>query len=373
MTTQDIGGSYRELAAGLDAAYHRVMENGHYILGKEVTAFESEWAEYCGACHGVGTASGLDALTLILRALNIGPGDEVIVPANTFIATWLAVVLVGAKPVPVDPDPVTYLVEADAIRASIGPNTAVLLPVHLYGLPVDVHAMRELAKQYGLALVYDAAQAHGARFAGQPIGCFGDACAWSFYPTKNLGAFGDAGAVTTSDHALAERIRRFRNYGSGTKKHHFEEPGCNSRLDELQAAFLRAKLPRLDAWNERRCRHSSRYTDSLRDSTAILPVEPAPRKSVWHQYVIQLKKRDAALAVLERAGYPAAVHYPIPPHLQPACRSLGFKPGQFPVAENLAGSILSLPCHPYMPDLVPAIVLKHLGPLLRLYSSRVER
>jgi len=343
----DVGAAHRELDAELEAAFRRVMAGGWYILGAEVEAFEREWADACGAAHCVGVGSGLDALVLSLRALDVGPGDEVLVPSNTYVATWLAVSAVGATPVPVEPDPASFVVEPAAMRAAVGPHTAALVPVHLYGLPVDVAGMEAVAAEAGLALVFDAAQAHGARFGGRPVGGFGHASAWSFYPTKNLGAVGDGGAVTTNDEALARRIRRLRNYGSETRYLNLER-GVNSRLDELQAAFLRVKAARLEEWNARRAAHARRYDDALAGTVFATPRSFWDRDSAFHLYVIRTAERDSLRAVLAERGIETLVHYPVPPHLQPAYRDLGFTRGQFLVAEDLAAQVLSLPCGPHL-------------------------
>jgi dTDP-4-amino-4,6-dideoxygalactose transaminase len=355
----DVGAAHRELDAELEAAFRRVMASGWYILGAEVEAFEREWAAASDARDCVGVGSGLDALILALRALGVGPGDEVLVPSNTYIATWLAVSAVGATPVPVEPDPSSYVVEPAAMRAAIGPRTAALLPVHLYGLPVDAAAMEELADDEGVALLFDAAQAHGARSGGKPVGAFGHASAWSFYPTKNLGALGDGGAVTTNDEALARRIRRLRNYGSETRYHNLER-GVNSRLDELQAAFLRVKAAKLGAWNELRAAHAARYRDALRGSNVVTPRPFTGRESSWHLYVIQTAARDQLRGALANQGIETLIHYPVPPHLQPAYRDLGIARGQLPVAEELAARVLSLPCGPHLSPADQARVIEAL-------------
>jgi dTDP-4-amino-4,6-dideoxygalactose transaminase len=356
----DVGAAYREQRADLDAAYQRVMQSGHYVLGAEVEAFEHEWATRCGATHGVGVGSGLDALVLALRALDIGPGDEVLVPSNTYVATWLAVSAVGATPVPVEPDPSSHVVEAEAMRAALGPRTAALLPVHLYGMPVDAAAMQTLAADKSLALIFDAAQAHGARFDGQPLGSFGHASAWSFYPGKNLGAFGDGGAVTTNDPALARRIRRLRNYGSETRYHNLER-GMNSRLDEVQAAFLRVKVDKLDEWNERRAAHATRYDEALHALGVVTPLRLNGRDSCWHAYVIQSDARGTVQAALAERGIDTLVHYPVAPHMQPAYEDLGIALGQLPVAERLAARVLSLPCGPHLSESEQARVIEALA------------
>ena len=347
----DLAAAYQELKTDIDAAVARVLASGWYILGPEVEAFEAEWAAYCGVPHAVGVGNGLDALTLALRALGVGPGDEVIVPSNTYIATWLAVTAVGATPVPVEPDPATYNIDPAGIAAAITPRTRVLLPVHLYGQPADLAPILALARQHGLAVVEDAAQAHGARYRGDRLGGHGDAVCWSFYPGKNLGALGDAGAVTTRHADMADRIRVLRNYGSRVKYVN-EVQGVNSRLDPIQAAVLRVKLRHLDAWNARRAQIAHAYTQGLQalqgaglTPPALLPgVEPA-----WHLYVVRTPQRDALQQYLERAGIGTLIHYPIPPHLQQAYAPLGYGPGAFPIAEALAREVLSLPIGPHLP------------------------
>uniref|UniRef100_UPI0025795D7F DegT/DnrJ/EryC1/StrS family aminotransferase n=1 Tax=Thioclava sp. UBA3469 TaxID=1947693 RepID=UPI0025795D7F len=269
----DLGAAYRELKTEIDAAVMRVLESGWYILGPEVEAFEAEWAEYCGASHAVGLGNGLDALILALRTLDVGPGDEVIVPSNTYIATWLAVSAVGAIPVPVEPDTATHNIDPARLAAAVTERTKVLLPVHLYGQPADLDPILKLAREKGIAVVEDAAQAHGARYKGQRIGAHGDVVCWSFYPGKNLGALGDGGAITTNREDLADRIRVLRNYGS-REKYVNEIKGVNSRLDPIQAAVLRAKLPYLDAWTERRREIATAYGEGLAGGKLIPPHVP---------------------------------------------------------------------------------------------------
>jgi len=340
----DVGAAYAELREPIDAAVRRVLESGWYVLGPEVEAFEAEFAAYCGAAHAVGVGSGLDALTLILRALDIGPGDEVLVPSNTFIATWLAVSAVGARPVPVEPDPATHNVTAAAAAAAIGPRTRALVCVHLYGRLCDTRALRALCDEHGLALVEDAAQAHGAQGPDGRAGALGHAAAFSFYPAKNLGALGDGGAVTTSDPALADRVRLLRNYGS-RRKYEFETAGANSRLDPLQAAVLRVKLGVLDAWNERRRALAARYRASLAGVAGVeLPAE-AGADHVHHLFVVRCAGRDALRDALRDAGVDAQVHYPVPPHRSGAYAHLGL---DLPVADRLAGEVLTLPIGPHL-------------------------
>lgn len=343
----DLGAAYRELKADIDAAVHRVLDSGWYILGPEVEAFEAEWAAYCEAGHAVGLANGLDALILALRALDIGAGDEVIVPSNTYIATWLAVSAVGARPVPVEPDPATHNIDPTRIAPAITAATRAILPVHLYGQPADLDPILALARQHGLAVVEDAAQAHGARYKGRRIGAHGDVVCWSFYPGKNLGALGDGGAVTTNRADLAERIRVLRNYGSRVKYVN-DVQGVNSRLDPVQAAVLRVKLPHLDAWTERRRATAEAYSDALRGCGLTLPHVPQWAEPVWHLYVVGTAARDALQAGLGGAGIGTLIHYPIPPHMQAAYTDLGIDAGELPIARDLAQRVLSLPMGPHL-------------------------
>lgn len=343
----DLGATYRELKPQIDAAVARVLEGGWYILGPEVETFEAEWAAYCGAGFAVGLANGLDALTLALRALGIGPGDEVIVPSNTYIATWLAVSGVGAKPVPVEPDPLTHNIDPNLIEAAITPRTRAVMPVHLYGQPADLQPILEIAKRHGLRVIEDAAQAHGAAYRGRRLGGHGDIVCWSFYPGKNLGAFGDAGAITTNDADLAARVAMLRNYGS-REKYVNELPGVNSRLDPLQAAVLRVKLKVLDDWTERRRAIASAYLEGLKDSGLILPHVPEWAAPVWHLFVVRTDAREQLQAQLAKAGIGTLIHYPIPPHMQSAYADLGFEAKAFPIARRLAQEVLSLPMGPHL-------------------------
>lgn len=343
----DLGAAYRELKPEIDAAVSRVLNSGWYVLGPEVEAFEAEWATFCEAGHAVGVANGLDALTLALRALDIGSGDEVIVPSNTYIATWLAVSGVGATPVPVEPNPATHNIDPARIEAAITPRTRALLPVHLYGQPADLDPILDIAHRHGLRVIEDAAQAHGARYKGRRIGAHGDIVCWSFYPGKNLGALGDAGAVTTNDAALAERVALLRNYGS-RQKYVNEEAGVNSRLDPLQAAVLRVKLTVLDAWAERRRTIAATYAEGLAGTDLILPHVPDWAEPAWHLYVVRTSGRDALQARLTEAGIGTLIHYPIPPHMQTAYAGLGIAPEALPLARQLAGEVLSLPMGPQL-------------------------
>lgn len=339
-----------ELRAELDQAWARVADSGWMILGPELAAFEQAFAEYCGAAQAIGVANGLDALALALRAAGVGPGDEVVVPAFTFAATWLAVLQAGAQPVPVDVDPVTYTLDAEAAAAAITPRTAAILPVSLYGHPVDMDPLAALAERHGLFLLEDAAQSHGAAYKGRRTGALAHATAFSFYPTKNLGALGDGGGVTTSDSAFAERLRRLRNYGSSRKYVH-EEVGVNSRLDELQAAFLRVRLARLEASNDARREVAAGYEQALHGANGVnLPHEAPWARHVYHLYVVRTPRRDKLQADLASRGVETLIHYPIPCHLQPAFRDLGYAQGAFPVAEALAAEVLSLPMWPALPS-----------------------
>lgn len=333
---------YRE---DIRQAIGKVVESGWYILGSETEAFEREFADYCGVKHCIGVANGLEALYLILRGYGIGPGDEVIVPANTYIATWLAISDSGAKVVPVEPDERTYNLDPELIEAAITPRTKAILPVHLYGQPADIDPIAEIARRHDLLIIEDAAQAHGARYKGRPVGSLGDAAGFSFYPTKNLGALGDGGAVTTNDDRLAARLRKLRNYGSTVKYRH-EIRGINSRLDEMQSAILRVKLRRLDADNDKRAAIAARYLDSLDDVPVLLPHVADGVRHVWHVFVIQTEDRDGLQAALAARGIGTLIHYPTPNHLQDAYRSDEWPP--LPVTERVQAKILSLPMAPYM-------------------------
>lgn len=330
--------------------FRRFWEQQWYILGNSVTRFEKEYATWNGTQHCAGVANGLDALHLALRALNIGAGDEVIVPSNTYIATWLAVTQTGAALVPVEPDPATFNIDPARIEAAITPRSKAIMPVHLYGQACDMTAIMSIAKKHGLYVVEDNAQGHGARHAGQLTGSFGHLNATSFYPTKNLGALGDAGAVTTNDLHLDAQIRLLRNYGSA-RKYYNEVPGYNSRLDELQAALLSMKLPFLEEWTRQRRQIAGQYLSQLNDIEGlVLPTAPDPEAHVWHQFVVLAGNRDALAAHFDQAGIGWMIHYPLPPHLQEAYRSSGFRRGDFPLAEQIADTCLSLPLFPGMTE-----------------------
>lgn len=331
----------------LVAAFERVLDSGWYVLGQEVERFEAEYANWCGVAHAVGVGNGLDALSLVLRAWDIGPGDEVIVPSNTYIASWLAVTHVGARPIPVEPDPDSFNIDPDLIEAAISPRTRAIMPVHLYGRPAEMDAIIQIGIRYGLRVLEDAAQAHGAIYRGRRLGGHGDAVAWSFYPGKNLGALGDGGAITTNDTALANRLRQLRNYGSRVKYHNVEI-GFNSRLDELQAAILNAKLPFLEDENRRRAVVAHDYLDGLADINSVLrlPNTGLNEQSAWHLFVVRSEQRDALAQRLANAGVGTVIHYPVAPHLQQAYASLGLPRGSFPVSERLHEEVLSLPIGP---------------------------
>jgi dTDP-4-amino-4,6-dideoxygalactose transaminase len=344
----DLKTPYLELKSELDAAYQRVMMSGWYILGEETEAFETEYAAYCGVKYCIGVGNGLDALYLILRAMDIGPGAEVIVPANTYIATWLAVSYAGATPVPVEPDRATYNLDPARVAAAITSRTRAILPVHLYGQPADMDPIIEIAGQHNLKVIEDAAQAHGARYKGRHAGSLGDAAGWSFYPGKNLGAIGDAGAVTTNDPELADKVRVLRNYGSRVKYYN-EMKGTNSRLDPLQAVFLRVKLRYLNEWNARRAIVAQRYTIGLaKISGLIIPMVPEWTEPSWHLYVIRCQHRTALQEQLHRNGIDTLIHYPVPPHLSGAYQEMGLPSGHFPITEELALTVLSLPMGPHL-------------------------
>lgn len=344
----DLKAPYAELKSEMDNVCARVMESGWFVQGPEGKAFETEFARYCEVEHCVGVGNGLDALHLILRALEIGPGDEVIVPANTYIATWLAVTHAGAKPVPVEPDERTCNLDAARLEEVINSRTRAIIAVHLYGQPADIGAIKEVAAPYGIKVIEDAAQAHGARYCGKRTGGLADAAAFSFYPGKNLGALGDAGAITTNDKQLAERVRVISNYGSRAKYYN-EVKGANSRLDELQAALLRIKLAKLDEWNERRRKTAAYYLQTLEGVPDLtLPFVPDYADPVWHLFVVSHPGRKSLQKHLTEAGVGTLIHYPVPPHLQAAYAELNLPPGTFPISERMANEVLSLPMGPHL-------------------------
>jgi dTDP-4-amino-4,6-dideoxygalactose transaminase len=344
----DLKPAYDELRVELDAAYRRVMDSGWLLLGKELEAFEAEYAANVGVKHCIGVANGLEAMQLALMALGLKPGDEVIVPSHGYIATWLAVTHVGATPVPCESDPQTYNLDPQKLSALITPKTKVILPIHLYGQTADMHAINAIARPRGIFVLEDAAQSHGAQCHGAEAGSLGDAAGVSFYPSKNLGAMADAGAVTTNDAVLADKIRHLRNYGSKVRYQN-EYLGLNSRLSELQAAFLRAKLPKLAEWNQRRAVLAARYCEQLGSvNDLILPSVPKWAKPVWHLFVIRTSRRNALQQFLAERGVGTQVHYPVPPHLSRAYAGSHWKRGDFPLAERFADEVLSLPIGPHI-------------------------
>jgi dTDP-4-amino-4,6-dideoxygalactose transaminase len=346
----DFQAPYLELKAELDDAYARVMASGWYILGEEVAAFEAEFAAYCQTKYCIGVGNGLEALHLILRAMDIGAGDEVIVPANTYIASWLAVSQVGATPIPVEPDERTYNIDPSLIEAAITPRTKAIMAVHLYGQPADMDAINEIALRHQLQVIEDAAQSHGARYKQRRTGGLGSAAGFSFYPSKNLGAIGDAGAVTTNNADLADRIRLLRNYGSRVKYEN-EIAGYNSRLDELQAAFLRVKLSKLDEWNARRVSVADRYLATLgKNPLLTLPVVPDWADPVWHLFVVRHPNRYNLEQHLRQNGVATLIHYPTPPHLSAAYRQAGIPQGGLPITEQISNQIISLPIGSHLSD-----------------------
>ncbi|MBI4859720.1 MAG: DegT/DnrJ/EryC1/StrS family aminotransferase [Candidatus Riflebacteria bacterium] len=341
----DLKTQYRTIAPEVEPAVTRILAEGAYILGKEVEAFEKEFAAFLGAGHAIAVSSGLDALRIALQALGIGPGDEVITAANTFIATALSITGVGARPVLVDPDDATANIESSTISRAITPRTKAIMPVHLYGLPADMEPILALAKQHGLPVIEDACQAHGANMNGRRAGTFGEIGCFSFYPGKNLGAAGDGGMVVTNRPDLAEKLRRLRNYGQERKYYHVDLGG-NHRLDEIQAAILRIKLRRLDGWNQARQGHARAYTQELSSMPLVLPRIPEGRTHIFHLYPVRTPRRDALQAHLTSRGIGTLIHYPIPIHLQPAYKHLQIAEGALPVAERMGRELLSLPMFP---------------------------
>lgn len=342
----DLQYSYHKFSSEFDEAYHRVMNSGRFIRGKELEAFEEEFAAYCGTKFSVGVGNGLEALHLILRANDIGPGDEVIVPSNTFIATWLAVTYSGANPIPVEPYPATYNLNPEKITESISEKTRAIIPVHLYGQPADMDTINSIADKYQLLIIEDAAQAHGALYKGVKCGSIGDAAGFSFYPAKNLGAFGDAGAVTTDDEGLAQVVRELSNYGS-IEKYRYERKGYNSRLDEIQAAFLRVNLMHLDELNHQRRKIAEFYSSSLQGTGDLIMPEVAEWCiPVWHQFTLRTNFRDQLINYLAENGIEGMIHYPIPPHRSKAYASKN--QDDFHIASMLSETILSLPIDPHL-------------------------
>ena len=341
----DLYAQYQAIKPDIDAALQRVIDNSSYILGPEVIAFEKNFAAFCGVNHAVGTDSGTAALHLALLLLEVGPGDEVITTTHTFVATAEVISLTGARPVFVEIDPRTYNLDPEKVKAAITPRTKVLMPVHLYGQTAEMDPLLELAKQHNLRVIEDAAQAHGAMYRGKPAGSLGDIGCFSFYPGKNLGAYGDGGMLVTNDAELADRARMLRNHGRREKYEHLLV-GYGYRLDALQAAILDVKLSHLKKWNDQRRAHAEYYTKLLSGLDVVTPFEPAHMYGVYHLYVIATAKRDALLQHLKTYGIEAGIHYPIPLHLQPVYRNLGYHSGDFPHAERAANQVLSLPMYP---------------------------
>lgn len=345
----DLAAAYNELQTEIEQAVLTSLRSGWYIGGGDVEAFEQAFTAYTGTRHCVGVGNGLDALHLALRAMGIGAGDEVIVPSNTYIATWLAVSQCGAIPIPVEPIEASFNIDPALIEAAITTRTRAIIPVHLYGQSADLDPILAIARKHGLRVLEDAAQAHGARYKGKRIGGHGDVVAWSFYPGKNLGALGDAGAITTDDAQIAERVQMLRNYGSRVKYVN-DVQGYNSRLDPLQAAALRVKLRHLDEWNARRTKIAARYADGLRNCGLVLPQVPSWADPAWHLYVVQSEERDGLQKRLAEAGIGTLIHYPIPAHLQRAYATAGWRKGSFPIAERMANQVLSLPMGPHLDE-----------------------
>ncbi len=351
----DLAAQYRAIAAEVDAATAKVILESDFILGRELGAFEEEFAAYCETRYAIGTDSGTSALELAFRAFGIGPGDEVITVANSFIASALAVSHAGATPVLVDADPQTCTMDVSALAGAITPRTKAIVPVHLYGHPADMGPICLLAEKHGLVVIEDACQAHGARYQGKRVGSLGHAAAFSFYPGKNLGAYGDGGMIVTNEPDVAKRVEMLRNYGQTEKYHHVTQ-GFNRRLDTLQAAVLRVKLKYLDKWNAARRQHAALYRHWLQGSSVIPLIEASYAESVWHLYVIRAERRDALREHLISRGIGTGIHYPVPIHLQPAYRSLGYKRGDFPVTEEYARQILSLPMYAELtPERIEAV------------------
>lgn len=345
----DLKAQYQQLRGEIDAALGRVLERGVFILGEEVAAFEQEFAAFCGVSQAVGLASGTSALHLGLLACGVGPGDEVITVSHSAVATVAAVEMTGARPVLVDVDPQRYTIDPQAAARALTPRTRALVPVHLYGCPAEMDPLLEIARKHDLAVLEDCAQAHGARYRGRPVGSFGAAAAFSFYPTKNLGAFGDGGALVTGDSRLAERVRLLRQYG-WEQRYVSSLKGFNSRLDELQAAILRVKLRHLDEWNRRRQALAALYDANLPGGDLLPPARPQEAVHVYHQYVVRHPARERLREYLLGRGVQTQVHYPLPVHLQPAYTDLGYRRGDLPVSEMAAEQVLSLPIYPELDD-----------------------
>ena len=345
----DLTAQYHSIKDEIDQAVFHTLESGHFILGPEVTLFETAVADYLQVDHAVSLASGTDALVLALRAYDIGPGDEVIVPAYTFFATAGTVLSVGAKPVFVDIDPLTYEIDVTQIESRITSKTKAIIPVHLYGHPAQMDPLLSLATKYGLKVIEDNAQAFGSTYQNKKTGSIGDVGCLSFFPTKNLGAYGDGGMLVTNDQKIADRVRMLRTHG-WQKKYHSEEVGYNSRLDAIQAAILRVKLPHVDLWNQRRHQIAEVYNTKLSSLGFTVPVEMPWGKHVYHLYIIRCKQRDQFQSSLKQAGIATEVYYPLPPHLSVPCQKIGYRNGDFPQAERAALETLALPIYPEMTE-----------------------
>lgn len=369
----DLRDQYATIEEEIDEAISRVLRGTDFVLGRDVALFEEEFAAFCEVEHAVGVDSGTSALEMALRAHGVGPGDEVITVANTFIATALAISYVGARPVLVDADPQTHTMDVSLLKRAITERSKAIIPVHLYGHPADMDPIMDVARQRGLIVIEDACQAHGARYKGRRVGSIGDAAAFSFYPGKNLGAYGDGGIVVTNDERVADSLRMLRNYGQREKYQHLLR-GFNRRLDTLQAAVLRVKLKHLDEWNGARRRHAQRYDDLLAGTGLALPVEADYAQSVYHLYVIRSRDRDGLSGFLRDKGISTGIHYPIPVHLQPAYRDLGYGEGSFPVAEEYAKQLLSLPMYAELPPEAMEYVARGIGEYVtRQAASQAEQ
>jgi len=345
----DLRKQYEPLKEEILSGISEVLDGMHLFLGENVQQLEKDFAKFCGAAYGIGVSDGTAALNIILRAMDIGPGDEVITVSHTFIATAEAIILTGATPVFVDIDPHTYLMDVAQVEAKITAHTKAILPVHLYGQTVDMDPLLEIAHRHGLRVVEDACQAHGAEYKGHKAGTLGDAAGFSFYYSKNLGAYGEGGFISTNDTELATKMRKIRDHGSGIRYHH-DLVGVNGRLDEIQAVVLRAKLPHLAGWNLKRREHACMYSELLKGTPAVLPTEQAGNTPVYHLYVIRTPRRDEMQNFLKEQGVATGIHYPIPVHLQKSMEYLGYKQGDFPVTEDVVSNILSLPMYAEIED-----------------------
>jgi dTDP-4-amino-4,6-dideoxygalactose transaminase len=362
----DLKAQYRSIKPEIDAAIQKILDTTQFVLGDEVAAFEKEFAAYGGAKHGIAVNSGTSALHLAMLAAGIGPGDEVITVPNTFVATVAAVRYTGARAVYVDIDPARFTMDPARVEAAIGPKTKAILPVHLYGQPADMDPILDVARRRGLLVIEDAAQAHGARYKGRPVGSLGDLACFSFYPGKNLGAYGEGGLVLTSNDEYANKIRMLRDWGA-EKKYHHVLAGYNYRMEGMQGAILRVKLRYLEAWTEARRAHAARYRTLLADCGVGIPAEAADARHVWHVYAVRTRERDAVMKALGEQGIQTGIHYPIPVHLQPAYADAAYARGSFPLAEKAADEVTSLPMYPELTEEQMQLVA---GALRRLPHGR---